>query len=203
MYHITHKNMITFKIDTADIILDDLGDGQGKIIIADTSWGYNFSYFWGAMGGPLIDFLIRINSDYFTDKLGPIAEGEINDKRTIKNIRRAIREQFNIEYPWYKEKEFQKELREEINNLGEEGFVSTDHFFNKINHFTNNLNYYLIDDVYERKNIQQLIKDIFNEPWSYLDYDEHKQNVYLTKLHKKLVKELKKDKYKPELIVSI
>lgn len=198
--------MVTFKVDTADIILNDLGEGQGKIIISDGNWGYNFSYFWGSMGSNLIDFLIRINADYFAGKLGPHERGEINAKKTVSSIRKALKENFNNEYPWYVEKEFQANLRAELKDIEQEGFANTDHYFSLINSFTNNLNYYLIEDSYDRKNIEETIKSIFSEPWHYIVQDEHREVVYLTKLHKKLVKELnkiKKDNIKLEEIKSI
>lgn len=191
--------MISFKIDSADVILNDLGSGQGKIIISDSNWGYNFSYFWGAMGGTLVDFLCRINSDYFTNKLGPTEQGEINTKKTITSIRKAIREYFNSEYPWYVEKDFQQNLRDELKKLESEGFYSVDHYFNSINRFIDNLNYYSINDKFDRENIESIIQSIFNEPWYYIVYDEHRQNVYLKEFHKKLVKELKTNKLETTL----
>lgn len=197
--------MITFKIDSADIILNDLGGGQGKIIIADTSWGYNFSYFWGAMGMDLIDFLIKINAGYFTGKLGPTAQGDINVRKTMASVRKGLKEYFYSEYPWYVEKEFQSELRYQLKEMEDEGFESVDHFISSINRFSDDLNYYLINDRHDRERIKKLIKDSLNEPWYFIVHDEHRQNIYLTKLHKKLVKvlkKLKKDKIKTELIKS-
>jgi superoxide dismutase len=186
--------MIAFKVDTADVILDDLGDGRGKIIISDGNWGYNFSYYWGAMGDSLIDFLSRINSSYFVGKLGPTEKGEINTKKTMRNIRKAIREEFNSVYPWYTYKEFQTELRYELKNMEGDGFYSNENFSYSIERFLDNLSYYSIDDKYDRKEIESLIRDIFNEHWYYIVYDEHRENVYLEKFHKKLVKTLKSKK---------
>ena len=39
-----------FRINSTDIILQDFNKGEGKIIISNDSFGYNFSYYWGAMG---------------------------------------------------------------------------------------------------------------------------------------------------------
>ncbi len=176
------------KIDTADVILNDLGEGQGKIIIADTSWGYNYSYFWGAMGDrSLSEFLSKINSDYFIGKLGPNAKGEINTKQTVKSIRKAIKEYFSPEYPWYKEKEFQLSLRNELRSIEAENINNTDNYFYLIERLKDNLDYYSIDKKYDEDNIKSIMKAIFDEPWHYLEYEEHKENVYLRKFHQKLV----------------
>jgi len=190
--------MITFKIDNADVILSDLGEGQGKIIIADTSWGYNFSNYWGAMGMPLPDFLKKINADYFADKLGPHAEGEVNTKKTVKAIRRSLKEYFYNEYPWYKHMEFQQSLRDCLKKLEEDEILNVDHYMHSINNLVDyDLDYYLIKDEYDRKNIKDIMKSaVFSEPWYHLVYDEHRQITYLKKFHKKLVKELKKKKIK-------
>ncbi len=115
-------------------------------------------------------------------------------KKTLRNIRKAIKEELHSEYPWYTEKEFQAELRYELKELEDEGFVSVDHYFNQINSFVDYLNYYLIKDSYDRKNIESIIKGIFSESWHYIEHDEHRENEYLIRLHKKLVKKLKKIK---------
>ncbi len=152
--------MIAFKVDTADVILDDLGDGKGKIIISDGNWGYNFSYYWGSMGDSLTDFLCRINSSYFVGKLGPTKNGEINSKKTIRNIRKVLREEFNSHYPWYKYQEFQADLRSNLKDLEEEGFYGTDNFFHSMDRLVNNLNFYDISDKYDREEIESIMKNV-------------------------------------------
>lgn len=196
--------MITFRIDSADIILNDLGDGKGKIIISDTSYGYDFSYFWGAMGnGSLADFLCRINSEYFTDKLGTTAKGEINTKQTLAAIRKGLKEHFYPSYPWYKNQEFQASLRASLKEMEEEGFVSPDHFFVCVDSMLGRLDYYSLES-YERDDVKEILeRAVFSEPWHYLVYDEHFKNRYLMKLHKKLIKELKKKKITTEKIEAI
>lgn len=197
--------MITFKIDTADVILDDLGDNQGKIIIADTSWGYNFSYFWGSMGMSLNEFLCKINADYFAGKLGPHEKGEINSKKTIKNIRLALKEYFYCDYPLNTHKEFQKSLKDALAKLEEYEFFNVDNFFHSIEMLLDNdLEFYSIKDNYDRTSIKETLKDcVFAEPWQHLVYDEHKEITYLKKFHKKLIKELKKNKFKPQIIETV
>ncbi len=196
--------MIAFKVNTADVILNDLGDGQGKIIISDGNWGYNFSYYWGAMGTrTLIDFLTNIGTDYFVGKLGPNARGEINSKKTLTNIRKGIKEYFSSEYPWYEEKEFQSDLRDRLKQIGREGFYSPEHFINVIQYLVDNLDYYTIDKKHVRENIESIFKGIFEEPWYYIVYDEHKEVTYLKKFHKQLIKELKNKNLTTELIKTI
>jgi len=48
--------METIRIDTTDVILRDDAPGKGKIMISDDGWGYNFSYYWGAMGSGIKEF---------------------------------------------------------------------------------------------------------------------------------------------------
>jgi len=183
--------MIVFKINNADVILDDQGDGKGKIIIADLNYGYNFSYYWGAMGNSLNDFLIRINSDYFADKLGPYTAGSINTRKTLTLIRKSLKEYFYSEFPWYVEKDFQQHLRDELKAIEKEGFISDDHFMLIMGRFGDDLNYYLINNEYDRKRAKEAIKCALNEPWYFINHDEHKEITYLKRFHSKLVKKLK------------
>lgn len=200
MKHETHKtiplmndkkeNVEIIKIDTCDVILQDFEPGNGKIIISDNSCGYNFSYHWGSMGkeSDLKDFILRINSDYFTDKLSsPFAKGEINSRKTFANIRKAIA----IELPWYKHTEFQKNIRESLNNL-QKCFYDENYLINQLSSFIDNkLNFYLIEKEWERKSIKESLKSVFSEVWNYFEYHDPKEHVYLKKLHKKLIKKLK------------
>src|ERR1700761_5725172 len=107
--------MTNIKIDTTDIILMDVGSGRGKIIISDTSRQFTSSYFWGAMGSSLPDFLLRINSDYFVRNLTTARHGEFNARKTMSAIRRWLRT--DCEFRWYEHMEFQKDLRYELNSI--------------------------------------------------------------------------------------
>jgi hypothetical protein len=78
------NNIFKIKINNTDIFLEDFGDNKGKITVSDT-YGYNYSMFWGAMGGSLKDFLCSINSEYFADKLmGSQSNNEMDVKKTFK-----------------------------------------------------------------------------------------------------------------------
>jgi len=105
------------KIDDTDIILQDEGDGRGKITISN-SWGYNYSHFWGSMGGSLKEFLLRINEGYFIDKLSDFDDrGVFDGKATMTAVRKHIREEMSYELPWYKYMSAQKELREKFKEM--------------------------------------------------------------------------------------
>jgi hypothetical protein len=185
--------MELIKIGTADIILQDFGDGKGKIIISDSDWDYNFSYFWGSMGVSLKDFLCRIDSGYFIGKLCPSIKGPISGKRTLANIRRSIRENMSCHLPWYKHMEFQKDMREKLNDFERE-FQGEDEFIRGIENLVEwELNFYLIEDRHDRESIKKNLEDVLcSEPWYYIEYDNPHEHKYLEKLHKKLKKIIKK-----------
>lgn len=181
------------RICYTDIILQDFGDGKGKVIISDDDYGYDFSYYWGAMGKDtsLKQFLQEINTDYFVNKLSHHIKGPINVRATFVALRKHIQECFRYELPWYEHMEFQKDFREKLKIFQKE--VRSDiEFITGIQNFHNYLEYYLIDDFAERSRIEKLFKDIFSncEPWYFVEYDIHREDLFLTKLHPKLKKAL-------------
>ena len=189
------ENKEHISIDFIDIFLIDYQPGKGKIIVSDTSWGYNFSHYWGAMGEntALKEFLQQINSSYFVEKLSPRTNGDFDSKKTFRNFRKYIREEFSSELPWHKHMEFQKDLREEINNF-EASCCSENQFVGDWDYFVKyNLNYHLIDNEYDRKEIESLFNNI-SEPWSFIEYKQPHEHIWLEKLHKKLKKKLKNKK---------
>ena len=102
------------KIESTDIFLETIDERKGKITISNT-WGYNFSYSWGAMGKPLKDFLIGCDKSYFARALCPIDKMNVFcGKRTATAIRRAIKEFLPN---WYTHTEFQKEMRKSIREV--------------------------------------------------------------------------------------
>jgi hypothetical protein len=186
--------MNLIQIDDTDIILQDFEAGHGKIIISDNDWGYNFSHYWGAMGENtnIAQFLCRINSSYFIDKLSNRQHGDFSPKKTFKNIRKYIREECSCELPWYKHLEFQKDLREKLNDWEKEcgcehEFVNSWTYF-----FKYTLNYYLIEDRYDQKEIESMFNNI-TEEWNFIVYDEPRENIWLNKLFPKLQSYLKKE----------
>lgn len=144
------------------------------------------------MGGTLKDFIKSINSEYFVSKLGHNIKGPINVKKTFRNLRSYIKENFEYELPWYEHMEFQKDFRNKIkdlqNNVSEENY-----FINKVNQLYFELDYSLIEDD-DRERLEILFKDIFSqaEPWTFIVYDIHPEELFLAKLHVKLKKKLSK-----------
>jgi hypothetical protein len=185
-----------YKIKDCDIILEEFGNGKGKIIISNP-YGYNYSYFWGSMDSDLKHFICNINEFYFADKLlGSRSSNEMDCKKTFTAIRKFIREEFSL--PWYKHQEFQKNLREILNsfqrtcedvsgNYKQNYFV--DNFFRS---FVDRLDYYLIKDRWNRKEIEDSFKGLC-EQWNFIIDKPNYEYVWLSKLHKQLKKQLIKD----------
>lgn len=183
------------RIDYTDIILQDFGDGKGKIIISDDDYGYNFSYYWGAMGKDtsLKQFLQEINTDYFVGKLSSHTKGPLNVRKTFVALRKYIQESFKYELPWYEHVKFQKDFRERLKYFQKSIGHETE-FIIGIEDFHNQLDYYLIEDRAERERIETLFKSIFYncEPWDFVENDPHPEELFLSRLHPKLKKALSK-----------
>jgi hypothetical protein len=175
------------RIGYTDVILQNLGDGKGKIIISDDEFGYNFSNYWGAMGegNTLIKFLCEINSPYFVDKLSTRTNGDFDSKKTFTNVRKMIREEF----PWYFEPEFQKDLREKINQWESECYDER-YFVDSWQHFFKyTVDYYIIEDVHHFSEVEGYLQGVC-EHWNYIALKEPRENIWLKKFHGKLKKEL-------------
>jgi len=181
------------RIGYTDIILQEFGDGKGKIIISDDDYGYDFSYYWGAMGKDttLKSFLKKINSDYFVNKLSHNLKGPMNVRKTFVALRAYIQECFQYELQWFEHIEFQRGFRKELRNFQKEVGCDTQ-FIQEIQDFHNRLDFYLIKERYEQEKFEKLFKDIFSycEPWGFIVYDTHPEEVFLEKLHAKLKEEL-------------
>lgn len=187
--------MEVIRIDETEIFLDDKGDGKGKITISNT-YGYNFSYFWGAMGKPLKDFLLSINEDYFVNKLAnePLA---FDAKLTAKEVRKYIRVDLSYDLPWYKYMEFQKGLREWIKGIEQ---VESEHTF--VDYCYGIMNDYRINlyelDRWEQEEVRGILENTFKqEPWNFIQKGDSDEAVFLKKLFKKLKKELKNNNHEP------
>jgi len=188
----TKESTITrLKIDNTDIFLEDFEEGQGKITISNT-YGQNYSMFWGSMGGTLSEFICRINASYFSDKLlGRHPSTQMDVKKTFRNIRKYIREELGLN--WYEHQEFQKDMREKLNNFQQycdsecDQRFFVDHFFSS---FINRLDYYLIKDRYDQKEIEERFSSI-SEQWYFIEEKQNQNYLFLEDLHKKLIKKLK------------
>lgn len=193
-----HGKMEYLKIEHTDIFLDDQGNGRGKIIISNTS-GYNFSYYWGSMGSSLKEFLCDIDSGYFINKLCR-NDSVFCGRSTVKAIRKLIKTDYSWELPWYKHMEFQKELRVKIKDL--ENCSSNDEFVHIALNIPDSLDYYLIEDKYDRKDIEGVMKSIFSEPWYMIETKPSDEARFLESLHKKLRKVLISKTVKESVPVS-
>lgn len=175
--------MDKIKIDQTDIFLENFDkEGQGKITISD-SWRGAFTYTWGAMGSKIEEFICRINSGYFADKL--CQDNYVFDpKATVKNVRKAVSEELNF----WEFMEAQKELRKEIKKL--EACSSSNEFVEMITSIPENI--FVIGMKYrDEKEFQERIKPIFKtEPWYMIAEKPSPTYNWLCDLHKKLIKEL-------------
>jgi len=166
-----------------DIILIDYELGQGKIIISDTNWGYNFSYYWGAMGSTLKEFLCRINAGYFVKNLSTEDHGKINMKKTMAEVRKWWKKESGIH--WWQYLDFQKELRWEFKRI-ESQSCSDENFIDMMNYLNSSLPLHKIANRLDREELEEAIKWLTAEPWNYIVYYESQQHIWLTNLHKKL-----------------
>lgn len=182
------------KIKTTDIIFQDFEYGRGKIIISDSSYGYNFSYFWGSMGSTLKEFLLSINSGYFVNKLSTRHQGGVCLKRTMRTIKKFIKVDIGLQ--WYEHMEFQKDMREKINEFIDEysDEISPDYFGYKLEELVKSFDYDLIERGYTRDSIERDFKNIWSgEWWHFLEYTTPQENIWLEKLHGKLKKVISKE----------
>ena len=186
--------MNKFRVGNVDVIFEDKGKGQGKIIISDDDNGYNFSHFWNAMGDcSLREFVCQISSDYFVNKLGTKSNGEFDNKKTFVNFRKFLKEEFYVELPFYKHMPFQKHFRKELKNF-QRNICSDRQFIDELGSFPDCLDFFLIENKNEMQYVETCIKKCFSvsEPWDFINHKESLENIFLNKFHKKLKKHLKK-----------
>ncbi len=180
--------MEKLRIETTDIYLDDTKPGSGKITVSD-SWHGAYTYYWGAMGSDdLAGFLMRINGEYFADKLSTKRE-QFDAKASARAIRKYIKTDCSYEMPWYKWMSGQKELREKIREL--ESCSSEDDFMYCCRNIHSSL--LCLDMKWEEeREFTELIKAIFSEPWQFLETKESRQFKWLKDLLGKIQTELQK-----------
>jgi hypothetical protein len=184
---IKEKTVLAMKIQGAEVIFEDYGEGKGKLTI--NNWTFKGSAYWGSMGDSLFDFLLRINEDYFVSNLGSTDRGQIDKRKSFANFRR----QLAIDLPWYQEMEWQKEtLRPELKRKQEYEIDGERSFVDVMSRFGNDLYYYDIKDRFEREEIESTVKAVCDECWNYLEYREHNDVRYLKKLFKEIKKSIKK-----------
>lgn len=189
------QNITKLNFEDTDVYLEEIKENAGKIIISD-SYGHNYSYSWGAMGGTLKEFITKIDKGYFSNNLLGRRNSEVMDvNKTIAEIRKYIATEMDL--PWFKEMEFQKSIREELNNLKNELLEnpSQNYFVDCFQSlFISRLGYHLIQGQYDRQQIEKAFKEI-SEPWYFIQTKPSDEYKWLEKLHGKLKKELLKTKY--------
>lgn len=182
--------MELINIGITDVILQDYEDGQGKIIISDFNFDYNFSHYWGAMGDNtnLKKFICKINADYFAGKLVGHIQKPIDVKATFANLRREIREFM----PWYVNVDFQKEMREALNDY-QRSVYSQECFVNGWDNFVSNLWFSDCDHWnYDKHEVKSFFEG-YCEHWNLIVTKEPKEYQWCIGIHKELKKIFKSE----------
>ena len=182
-------------IDGSEIYLEEFGESKGKIVITKT-YHKNYSYQWGAMGRTLKEFLCEINGSYFANCLiAPNKDYVINWKKTFTEIRKSIRTDLSL--PWYKHIEFQKQMREVLNDFEKYcAEVNSAEFFVEAfkSNFIKRLDFTLVDTKSYSLEAERLEKDFesISEVWYYIVRTEGPEYLWLVNMHKKLKQVLQK-----------
>jgi hypothetical protein len=167
-------------VNEAKVILDDKGEGAGELIIA-SSWGYNFSTYWGSMGRPLKEFICSIDCYYFTNRLsGPDDRPVFDGKSTMREVRKRWKDTM----PWYEHQEAQKELREEFKEI--ERCESQEHFISAMSRLSEKFPKSLYGFDFSME-----VECFVEEPWHYIQCRPSDKSLWLQRLHGDLVKTLK------------
>lgn len=175
----------TLRIGSTDVILYDYEKNQGKIIISDDNFGYNFSYYWGSMGSDLKQFLLDINTSYFVGKLGPIERGHIDMKATMKNVRHWWKTESGI--AWYQNMDEQKDLRLEFSII--EKCCNDEQDF--VHRMSNISDAFYFPKTMFKSDFEDALEALSSEPWHHIECKEHKQNTWLKGFFTKLQNQLK------------
>lgn len=175
------------RLEKGIVYLEDFGKGSGKIIVQ--AFDRTYSHYWSHMGeqNTLADFVSGLEPSYFVGKLlGARSEHEFCNKKTFASVRQEIRDRI----PWYRNTEFQKEMRIDIRRFQGECHDSR-YFVEKFNEVFSGFDYYMIDDKYERA---YMIEELaFDEPWYFIGEKPTREYKYLCSLHDELSTYLKKN----------
>jgi hypothetical protein len=115
----------------------------------------------------------------------------MNVRKTFRNLRKQIQQDFQYELPWYVHMEFQKEFREKLKEFQKQVCTSFE-FIDRAQSFNKELDFSLIKDNSQREALEEFFEDIFSqsEPWNLINFDIHPEDAFLEKLHAKLKKTL-------------
>lgn len=165
---------LALKIDDTIVELIDFaqaGHGQIKIFAQNAV----YSHYWGAMGTGIVDFVARINQDYFLRKLNPHDRGVFCSKKTLQNLRKFIKK----ELPSHRCMEEQKKLRAELNTIkGKSERVAAS----------------ILAELSEgqAEELQEVVATIKSDPWFFLERIDSEKDIWLGKLFGQLQKRLRK-----------
>tara|TARA_X000001382_G_C3165613_1_gene177745 strand:+ start:747 stop:1160 length:414 start_codon:yes stop_codon:yes gene_type:complete len=136
------------------------------------------------MGESLEEFICRINEHYWADKLCR-NRYRFSLKGTLRNLRKAIKE----ELPWYEEMEAQKELRWEMRHQLE-GCSNEHEFVDACQRIPKSICISGYSYQQEKAFIER-IEGIFTcEPWHYIDEEPSQEYKWLADLHRKIKSQL-------------
>lgn len=172
------KTLNILRICDADILLDEIGPGQGKLIIA-SSYDHNFSYQWGAMGKDttLKKFIKSCDDDYLINCLNRGDRGVFDGRKTMATVRGEYRREFP--YKWYEFKEEQREVREIFREI--EQCEDDREFIDLMQRLPDKI----ITDNYD---FTEALEQFVQESWHHIVTGPSQATMFL----KKIIKELKK-----------
>jgi len=171
------------------VLLDDLGDGRGELtIIGDTV----HSYFWGSMGSDLKTFLLGTSPCYFAGKLVDYHDkNEFDGKRSVRKIRRYIKDELSYDMPWYKFMPAQKELREALKEL--EHCSSQEEFVAELTQLPDKLYCFDMSREDEKEFMSIVINGLCSEPWYFIEMKPSRQYLFVEGVLPELQKYIKKE----------
>lgn len=184
------ETITNYKIDNHNVFLISSETGKGRCAINGPY--HNYSYYWGAMGCPLEEFLCNINSEYFAkNMIGYQKMYEIDIKATFATLRKYIKDELGL--PFYNHQVFQKHMREVLRNFQQScEELNSDTYFVETFHcnFIQRLDFYLVDN-YDRETVRKNFEGI-SEQWYFIQNKPSINYKWLMSFHNKLKKELKK-----------
>lgn len=151
-------------------------DDEGRFEAHHPEHGH-FETRWGSFSDPngIKGFIVGLNNEYISGRMGGRYERVSDPKATIKNIRGYIREH----YPWYDNIEDLKEAREELKQL-EKLVVEYE--------------YDRVEIICERTFSSRILKEVLDcEPWHFIETKLNPRVTACIKAFNKLQRIVKKE----------